>query len=84
MSFTVPLVAIFTKFDGQIATAFVNLTDSKDEDRWEKAREIADMIFQEVYLPKVFNAKYPPKTYVRLEGENYEGFFLKIGSNVIS
>ena len=79
MSFTVPLVAIFTKFDGQIASEFVNLTDSTDDDKWERAREIAEIIFQKVYLPKVFNAKYPPKTYVRLEGENGEGVFLNMG-----
>ena len=78
MSFTVPLVAIFTKFDGQVATEFVNLTDSENEDKWERAREIADNIFQKVYLPQVLNTKYPPKTYVRLEGENDEGLCCKM------
>ncbi|KAF8317524.1 hypothetical protein F5887DRAFT_1066597 [Amanita rubescens] len=63
----VPLVVIFTKFDGQMASEFVNLTDAKDEDKWERAREIADITFQKVYLPKVLDAKYPPKAYVRLE-----------------
>ncbi|KAF8342425.1 hypothetical protein F5887DRAFT_1135561 [Amanita rubescens] len=64
---SVPLVVIFTKFDGQIASEFVNLTDSKDEDKWERAREIAEITFQKVYLPKVLDAKYPPKAYVQLE-----------------
>ncbi|KAF8334528.1 hypothetical protein F5887DRAFT_892641 [Amanita rubescens] len=66
---SVPLVVIFTKFDGQIACQFVNLTDAnlKDEDKWETAREIAEITFQKVYLPKVLDAKYPPKAYVRLE-----------------
>ena len=73
--FTVPLVVIFTKFDGQIATQFVNLTDGKDEDRWERARDIAESTFQKVYLPQVLYAKYCPKAYVRLEGENDEDFF---------
>ncbi|KAF8322967.1 hypothetical protein F5887DRAFT_1275585 [Amanita rubescens] len=63
----VPLVVIFTKFDGQIASEYVNLTDAKDEDKWERAREIAEITFQKVYLPKVSNAKYPPKAYVQLE-----------------
>ncbi|KAF8351720.1 hypothetical protein F5887DRAFT_1169628, partial [Amanita rubescens] len=63
----VPLVVIFTKFDGQIATEFVHLTDVKDEDKWERAREIAEITFQKVYLPKVMSAKYPPKAYVKLE-----------------
>ncbi|KAF8334509.1 hypothetical protein F5887DRAFT_892640 [Amanita rubescens] len=62
-----PLVVIFTKFDGQIASEFVNLTDGKNEDNWERAREIAEIRFQQVYLPKVLDVKYPPKTYVRLE-----------------
>ncbi len=84
MSFAVPLVVIFTKFDGQVASEFVNLTDAKDEDKWERAREIAEITFQKVYLPKVLDAKYPPKAYVRLEGENDEDFFLKNGSNVVS
>ena len=72
MSFTVPLVVVFTKFDGQITSEFVNLTDSKDEDKWERAREFAEITFQKVYLPKVLDAKYPPKAYVQLEGENDE------------
>jgi hypothetical protein len=76
MSCTVPLVVIFTKFDGQVASEFVNLTD-EDEHKWERAREIAEITFQKVYLPKVLDAKYPPKAYVQLEGENDEDFFLK-------
>ena len=70
-------MVVFTKFDGQIASEFVNLTDTKDEDKWERAREIAEITFQKVYLPKVLNARYPPKAYVQLEGENNENFFLK-------
>ena len=78
-------MVIFTKFDGQIASEFVNLTGVKDKDKWDRAREIAEITFQEVYLPKVFDAKYPPKAYVQLEGENNEDFFLKVGVlNVVS
>ena len=62
-------MVILTKFDGQIASEFVNLTDANDEDKWARAREIAEITFQNVYLPKVLDAKYPPKAYVRLEGE---------------
>jgi len=65
-------VVIFTKFDGQVASAFVNMTDAEDKDKWERAREIAETTFQKVYLPKVLDAKCPPKAYVRLEGENDE------------
>ncbi len=74
-------MVIFTKFDGQMASEFVNLTDAKDEDKWERAREIAEITFQKVYLPKVLDAKYPPKTYVRLEGESNEDLFLKNGNH---
>ena len=78
-------MVIFTKFDGQIASESVNLTDAKDEDKWERAREIAQITFQKkVYLQKVLDAKCPPKAYVQLEGENDEDFFPKNGSNVVS
>jgi hypothetical protein len=77
-------VVIFTKFDGQIASEFVNLTDAKDEDKWETARKLAEITFKKDYLPKVLDTKYPPKAYVQLEGENDENFFLKSGSNVVS
>jgi len=79
-------VVVFTKFDGQIASESVNLTDAKDDsDKWKRAREIAESTFQKVYLPKVLNTKYPPKAYARLEGENDEDFLLpKDGSNVVS
>ena len=77
-------MVIFTKFDGQIASEFVNLTDKGVEEKWKRAREIAEVTFQNVYLPKVLDAKYPPKAYVRLEGKNDEDFFLKYGSNVAS
>jgi hypothetical protein len=64
-------VVIFTKFDGQISSEFVNLTDAHDEDRWGRAREAAETTFRKVYLPKVLNTKYPPKACVRLEGKNF-------------
>ena len=77
-------MVVFTKFDGQINIQFANLTDAKNEDKWERAREIAEIAFQEVYLPKVLDAKCPPKAYVQLEGENDEDFFPKIRTNVVS
>ena len=77
-------MVIFTKFDGQIASEYVNLTNAMDEDKWERARENAEITFQNVYLPKVLNAKHPPKAYVRLEGENDEDFFLKSWHNIVS
>jgi hypothetical protein len=85
MSFTVPLVVIFTKFDGQMNIEFANLTDANNEDKWERAREIAEITFQNVYLPKVLDAKCPPKAYVKLEGENDDDDFCqKNASNAVS
>ena len=65
------MVTIFTKFDGQIVAEYVRLTDIENtEDRWEKAKENAEISFQTVYLPKVLNTEHPPKAYLRLQGEN--------------
>ena len=69
-------MVIFTKFDGQISMEFACLTDAEDEDKWDKARENAEITFQQVCLPQVLNTKYPPKAFVRLEGESV--FILKI------
>ena len=77
-------MVIFTKFDGQIISEAYNFTDANDEDKWERARELAEITFQRVFLPKVLDAKYPPKAYVRLEGQYDEDFFLKNGRNVVS
>ncbi|KAF8737475.1 hypothetical protein AX14_012775 [Amanita brunnescens Koide BX004] len=64
----VPLVVVFTKFDGQILNEYINLNDiDNDEDKWGKARKNADETFQRVYLPKVLNTPCPPRAYVRLE-----------------
>ena len=70
--FTVPLVVIFTKFDGQIIKQHTDLGDTENTDEWAKARKKAEETFETIYLPKVMNTKYPPKAYVRLEGENGE------------
>ncbi len=72
-------MVVFTKFDGQIINEYVNLTDSNIEDKWEKARDNAEHTFQGVYLPKVMDAKNPPKAFVRLEGENGQHFSFIIG-----
>ena len=62
-------MAIFTKFDAQIIKEYVELNDMEDDgDKWYKAKANAEHTFQRVYLPKVMNTGYPPKTYVHLEG----------------
>ena len=69
---TVPLVVVFTKFDGQIIQEAGRLGDMKDDAvKWDKVRENAEITFQRVYLPKVFRTNHPPKAYVCLEGEDH-------------
>ena len=64
---TVPLVVVFTKFDGQIIQECGKLDDDM-EDKWDKAMMNAEVTFQRVYLPKVLDTAYPPTAYVHLEG----------------
>lgn len=71
-------MVIFTKFDSQITLEFVKLNKNV-EDRWSKARENAEEIFQRVFLPEILNTKYPPKAYVRLEGDNSQLLGFKQG-----
>ena len=69
---TVPLVVVFTKFDGQIIQEYEKLDDIMDDAvKWEKARVNAEITFQRVYLPKVFGTNYPPKAYVCLGGGDH-------------
>ena len=74
----VPLVVVFTKFDGRIIQESGKLDDIEDDGvKWDLARKNAEITFQETYLPKVFGTQYPPKAYVKLEGENGEHSFVK-------
>jgi len=64
----VPLVNAFTKFDALVIQEYAKLNDEQGgSDRWTKAEEKADTIFQETYLSKVLNAQFPPKAYVHLQ-----------------
>ena len=65
---TVPLVVVFTKFDGQIIQESGKLYDLDDEVKWDKAKVNAEITFQQVYLPKVLGTNYPPKAYICLGG----------------
>ena len=72
---TVPLVVVFTKFDGQIIQESLKLDDRDDMDdevKWEKAKFNAEITFKSVYHPKVFGTNCPPKEYVCLGGEDHE------------
>jgi hypothetical protein len=75
---TVPLVVIFTKFDAQIIQESIKLNNMENyEDKWTRARENADISFQSIYLAKVFSTEYPPKAYVKLEGEESKDFHFR-------
>lgn len=67
----VPVVAIFTKFDGLIIQEHANLHEIKDQtDKLIKAKENAEYTLQQVYISKVMSTAYPPKAYVHLGGES--------------
>jgi hypothetical protein len=64
------LVAIFTKFDGLVTKEYGKLDDiENDEDRWEKAEDIAKNSFQQLY-DRIMNTQYTPKAHVQLRGES--------------
>ena len=65
--FTVPLVAVFTKFYAQIIQEFGESNDKKTGN-WYRARKNAESTFQQIYHSKVFNTKHAPKAYVLVEG----------------
>ena len=67
--FTVPLVAIFTKFDGLVTKEYGKLDDDfeSDEERWKKAEDNAENTFQQLYN-RIMNTQYPPKAHVQLRG----------------
>ena len=70
-TFTVPLVVVFTKFDGQIIQESGKLGDMDDTIKWDKTRKKAEITFQSVYLPKVLHTIYPLKAYVCLGGGDH-------------
>ena len=66
------MVVVFTKFDGQIIQESGKLGNMDDDPaKWDKAKENAEITFQSVYLPKVFDTIYPPKAYVCLGGGDH-------------
>ena len=68
---TVPLVVVFTKFDAQIIQESGKLDDMDDAVKWDRAIENAEITFQSIYLPKIFETNHPPKAYVCLGGGDH-------------
>ena len=77
--FQVPVVLIFTKFDALAAKCYNKLRcQGKNHQEAKSAMpELANRIFQDEYLPRVLDTKFPPKTYVCLAGNIWYsvGFF---------
>ena len=69
--FTVPLVVIFTKFDGLVKQEHAKLDNIRDwKDRLKKAEDNAKNTFQQVYEKSVMNTEHPPKAHVLLGGRS--------------
>ena len=69
---SVPLVAVFTKFDGLVVGEYCELDDAQNEQaKWKKARENAEKTFQEYYLHQIMTVQNPPKAFVKLEGKTF-------------
>ena len=66
----VPVVLIFTKFDALADKCYNRLRDQgKDHQEAEsEVPELANKVFQDEYLSRVLDTKFPPKTYVCLAG----------------
>jgi len=66
----VPVVLIFTKFDALEDKCYSNLRGEKKshEEASIQMPELVNKIFQDEYLHRVLDAKFPPKTYVCLAG----------------
>src|SRR5262245_15377506 len=68
--FSVPVIAIFTKFDGLEIKCYSDLRDegrTMAEARNEEAQS-ARAIFNTHYLPRIMESEFPPKAYVSLKG----------------
>ena len=69
---SVPLVAVFTKFDGLVISEYCELHAIQDEQvKLKEARENAEKTFQEHYLHQIMKVKNPPKAFVKLEGKTF-------------
>ena len=68
--FQVPVVLIFTKFDALEHRCYNKLRHQGRNHQEAKSAvpELKNKIFQEEYLPRVQDTKFPPKAYVCLSG----------------
>jgi len=67
-SHVVPVIAVFTKWDGQIIKSYGKLRGPPDNMSMSRARQEAarhaEDVFKEHYLPVINEAFYPPASFV--------------------
>ena len=66
----VPVIAIFTKFDGLITKAFNQLRNEDGLSRHEAMRgraDRADHLFQERFIDRIKLTEHPPMSHLRLQ-----------------
>ena len=70
---TVPVILIFTKFDGFVDRVFGELTENIfHAEVASMAQQKAEKDFEKLYVELGFKKyKYPPKTHLCLQGNNY-------------
>jgi len=66
----VPVVLVFTKFDSLVEKCYQKLRLQGKNHQEAKAamHEFANKTFQDEYLSRVLNTKFPPKAYICLAG----------------
>jgi hypothetical protein len=68
----VPLVAVFTKFDGLVVNEYCELHHIQNgQAKWEEARKNAENTFQKHYLHQMMTVQNHPKAFVKLEGKTF-------------
>ena len=70
MLVSVPLVAVFTKFDGLVVREYSELVHVEHKQaKLEEARAKAEKTFQVHYLDQIMRVENPPRAVVKLEGK---------------
>jgi hypothetical protein len=75
----VPVIAIFTKFDGLLTEAYTELTDDGwgEEEALDGMSERAEKLLQTHFRKPLSEAEFPPSDYVRLNGDLSKHFLRK-------
>jgi hypothetical protein len=72
----VPVITIFTKFDGLVTSAYTELLDSVDEEKAEgQMVRLAQDKLEEDFKKPLMTTKSPPSDYVHLKGMPAHTYF---------